>query len=200
VTHPAVTDPAVTDLASRPVVLVSGPPAAGKSTLARPLAAELGFALLAKDRIKETLHSSLGQEADLAWSQRLGTAAMELMWALAADAAAVVLEANFWPDHPDLRDRLTRLGRPLVEVHCECPIEECQRRYAERARSRHGVHVVAELSEQAFARCVRPVGFGRVVAVDTSLPVQVSVLAQRVRDELAMSAPAGMSEGTVSVV
>ena len=51
-----------------------------------------------KDRIKETLHDALGAPvSDLAWSNRLGGAAMELLWALAADAPAVVLEANFRP-------------------------------------------------------------------------------------------------------
>ncbi len=44
----------------RDVVLVTGAPGAGKTTLAVPLAAELGFALLAKDRIKETLAETLG--------------------------------------------------------------------------------------------------------------------------------------------
>lgn len=89
----------LTGPAARGVVIVSGPPAAGKSTLADPLAAELGFTLIAKDRIKETLHDALGWVADidLAWSQRLGAAAMELLWALALGAPAVVLEANFWP-------------------------------------------------------------------------------------------------------
>ncbi|HEY1641760.1 MAG TPA: AAA family ATPase [Streptosporangiaceae bacterium] len=47
----------------RRVVLVSGAPGAGKSTLAGPLAAELGFALLTKDRIKETLHDALAPGA-----------------------------------------------------------------------------------------------------------------------------------------
>ena len=37
----------------RRVVLVSGAPGSGKTSLAAPLAAELGFALLGKDRIKE---------------------------------------------------------------------------------------------------------------------------------------------------
>jgi predicted kinase len=121
---------------------VSGPPAAGKTTLAGPLAAELGFALLAKDRIKETLHDALGRDADLAWSRRLGAATMELLWALAADAPAVVLEANFWPDHPLNAERVRALGGRSVEVHCSCPLEECRRRYAERAASRHAVHVL----------------------------------------------------------
>ena len=77
---------------ARRLVLVTGPPAAGKTTLAGPLAAELGFALLAKDKIKETLHDALGLDPDLAWSRRLGAATIELMWALAADSPAAVLE------------------------------------------------------------------------------------------------------------
>jgi predicted kinase len=189
----------VTEPAPAVAVLVSGPPAAGKTTLAKPLAAELGFALLAKDQIKEILHDSLGEEADLAWSQRLGATAMELLWGIAVDVPAVVLEANFWPDHPALLDRLDRLHRRVVEVHCVCPLEVCQRRYAGRALSRHGVHVVDELSELAFARCERPVGFGRVITVDTSLPVEVAALSQQVRGELGLPGPAGLSEGTVSV-
>jgi predicted kinase len=189
----------VTEPAPSAAVLVSGPPAAGKTTLAGPLAAELGFALLAKDRIKEILHDSLGEEADLAWSQRLGATAMELLWGIAVDVPAVVLEANFWPDHPALLDRLARLHRQVVEVHCMCPLEVCQRRYAGRALSRHGVHVVAELSELAFARCERPVGFGRVITVDTSVPVDVAALSQQVRRELRSAGPAELSEGTVSV-
>jgi predicted kinase len=51
----------------RRVVLVSGAPGSGKTSLAAPLAAELGCALLGKDRIKETLHDALGApESDLA--------------------------------------------------------------------------------------------------------------------------------------
>ena len=62
----------------RQAVFVSGAPGAGKTTLAVPLAAELGFALVNKDRIKETLHDVLGApEPDLAWSRALGAAAME---------------------------------------------------------------------------------------------------------------------------
>jgi predicted kinase len=45
--------------ADRRFVLVSGAPATGKTTLAGPLAAALGFPLLAKDHIKETLHDAL---------------------------------------------------------------------------------------------------------------------------------------------
>lgn len=83
---------------SRQMVFVSGVPGAGQTTLAVPLAAELRFALVCKDKLKETLHGALGSPApDLAWSRKLGAAAMELLWALAADAPSLVIEGNFRP-------------------------------------------------------------------------------------------------------
>jgi predicted kinase len=171
--------------AARRVVVVSGPPAAGKSTLAAPLAAELGFTLIAKDRIKETLHDALGRaaDADLAWSQRLGAAAMELLWALALDAPAVVLEANFWPGDARVEARVRALGTVPVEVHCQCPIDECMRRYAERAPSRHPAHVDGPergVTADAFARSARPIGLGPVITVDTTRLAAVQVVAAEV--------------------
>jgi predicted kinase len=189
-----------TGLAARRVVIISGPPAAGKSTLAGPLAAELGLALIAKDRIKETLHDALGRAAgsDLVWSQRLGAAAMELLWALALDAPAVVLEANFWPGDVRLEARMRALDTVPVEVHCQCPIDECLRRYAERQSSRHPVHVDSAASSgtsETFARSARPIGLGPVITVDTTRPVDIQLVAAEVWRLLGVSQPAASRGG-----
>jgi predicted kinase len=166
----------------RRLVLVSGAPGSGKTSLAGPLAAELGFALLGKDRIKETLHDALGApEPDLAWSRRLGGAAMELLWTLAADAPAVVLEANFRPHSAYERGRISALCARPVEVNCVCPPELAARRYAERAATGHSVHVITSLSPDLLAEYDRPVGIGDVITVDTTGPVDVAALADRVR-------------------
>jgi predicted kinase len=165
----------------RRLVYVSGAPGSGKTSLAAPLAAELGYPLLGKDRIKETLHDALGApESDLAWSRRLGGAAMELLWALAADAPAVVIEANFRPSSERERAKLSGLAARPVEVHCACPAELAVRRY--NARATHPVHVVTTLPLEAMAEFDRPVGIGRLVTVDTSVPVDAAAVAASVRD------------------
>jgi predicted kinase len=171
----------------RRVVLVSGAPGAGKSTLAGPLAAELGFALLAKDRIKETLAEVFGDgEGELAWSTRLGAASMELLWVLAAEAPAAVLEANFWPGDERHERHLRKLDADAVEVHCACPLAVAMRRYSERRVSRHSVHAEAHraVSPEAWAKWAMPVGIGELVSVDTSTPVDIARLASEVRAKL----------------
>ena len=166
---------------TRRLVYVSGAPGSGKTSLAVPLAAELGYALLAKDRIKETLHDALGAPAsDLAWSRRLGGAAMELLWALAADAPAVVIEANFRPYSARERVKLSGLATHPVEVYCACPPELAVARY--NARVTHPVHVVTALGLEAMAEYDRPVGIGALVSVDTTVPVDVSAVAAAVRN------------------
>jgi hypothetical protein len=60
------------------IAYVSGRLGAGKSSPTFPLAAELGYSLVSKDLIKETLHDALfvpgDGDIDRAWSQRLGAA------------------------------------------------------------------------------------------------------------------------------
>jgi predicted kinase len=173
----------VTSPPARRIVLVSGAPGAGKSTLARPLAAVLCMPLLTKDAIKESLADSLGLgDGSAAWSTKLGGAAMELMWTLAAQAPAAVLEANFRPYSDYERRRIEGLAATVVEVHCACPPQEAARRYTERGRraNRHAIHVLRAMTADQMAEYDRPIGLGRLVITDTGAPVDVADLAARV--------------------
>src|SRR5262249_1222521 len=104
---------------------------------------------------------------------------MELLWALAADAPAVVIEANFRPYSQRERDKLSALAARPVEVHCACPAELAVRRY--NARETHPVHVVATLPVEAMAEFDRPVGIGSLVSVDTAVPGAAAAVAAAVR-------------------
>ena len=176
----------------RTIVMISGSPGAGKTTLARPLARALGMPLFAKDSIKERIHDALAEPGPVQtrWSRRLGAAAMEMLWLLAADAPACVLEANFWAGHEQQNDALRALSRggKLVEVYCTAPKEVVMQRFRERAAAgeRHAVHPDTELSIERWERDWSvPVGIGQVLRVDTSAPVDVARVAAEVRALLA---------------
>ena len=174
------------------IVLISGPPASGKTTIARPLAEALGFALLTKDDIKESLFTSLnGPPSDLAYSRQIGSAAMNLLWTLAPYCPQVVLEANFRTRSPFERERLAALlrrpGARLVEIHCQVPLEEAGRRFAQRARDErhHPAHALREMSVEQLAEYAEPFGMGPVITVHTIEPVDLPALVEETRELLA---------------
>jgi predicted kinase len=165
------------------LVIVSGPPAAGKTTIAVPLAQLLGLPLLAKDTLKESLHDVLGGEGR-AWSQRLGVATFELMFSvldeLLANGCSVVAEGNF-----SRADKFLALpASRMIEVHVTAPPDVLRDRYSTRA-ARHAVHydneVVDEVPERAAAGEWDPLGVGETIVVDTTDPVDVEAIAHRVR-------------------
>ncbi|MEZ4744027.1 MAG: AAA family ATPase [Bdellovibrionota bacterium] len=64
------------------LILILGPPCAGKTTLAKKLAADLEIPQIGKDEIKELLfnHINIGSRE---WSKKLGGASIELLyWAI----------------------------------------------------------------------------------------------------------------------
>jgi predicted kinase len=131
------------------LVIVSGAPAAGKTTLARRLAADLRLPVIAKDNIKEALGDALGAP-DRDASKLLGAATYRLLYAIAGwllDAGAgLILESNFWRGvaEPELAPLVAR-SRPVL-VHCEAASAVILQRYASRGarRERHPVHFDAD--------------------------------------------------------
>lgn len=169
------------------IVLISGPPASGKTTLARPLAEALECALLSKDDLKESLFNSMnGPPGDLDFSHRLSLAAMDLLWALAPHCPSVMLEANFRTQSPHEREQvallLNRFGGNMVEIHCRIPIDEAARRFAERSRTErhHPAHALQEMSVGQLAEYAAPFAMNSVIEVDTAKPVDIAALARQV--------------------
>jgi hypothetical protein len=163
-------------------VVVSGPPASGKSTLAPRLASDLGLPLIAKDTIKDALMSVL-PVPDVEPSRQIGRGAVAAMIAVAAESPiGAVIESNFYPSVAvaDLR----RLPGKVLEVFCRCEKEIAFDRYRGRAGTRHGGHFDAVRTEQELwnDEVAEPVAGGwPVLEVDTNEPVDVAKVLAFVR-------------------
>jgi hypothetical protein len=157
------------------LVLVTGAPGSGKTTLAMPLARHLGLPLITKDTIKEALFDTLGT-GDHTWSQRLGAASFQVMFALARHSSAAVLEANFYPAHTPALQAICQ--RP-IQVLCHCPAAEAYRRYVARSGDRHAGHLDhLPANQHKAAQPWEPLGLaGPVLRVDTSGPVDIPAVA-----------------------
>ena len=152
-------------------VLVGGWPGSGKSTLAVALAAHLGLPLVAKDEIKEALADALGDPQDVAASQRLGRASVQVMLRVAQRCPAAVLDSTWFPQ---VRPLVAALPGALVEVRCVVDVELARRRYAARAAGRHAGHLDRQRGdEELWGSPVLPLGVGPLVEVDTSGDVDV---------------------------
>lgn len=161
-------------------VVVTGPPASGKSTLARALAVRLELPLIAKDVIKEALMEVLGTPGDVEQSHRLGRAAVFAMMALARANAGAVLD-SVWLGYtiPMIRE----LTPPVVEVRCEVAREIAAARYDARVPDRHAGHLGRQRPPEELWNedLLAPLGVGPVVRVNTETPVRIDQVANQVR-------------------
>lgn len=127
------------------LVIVSGSPGAGKSTLAVQLARELALPLLSKDDVKEAIGDVI-RASDREESQRIGVAAYRVLYMLVArllDAGTgVVLESNFTRGRAEAELEPFVAKSHAVLVQCDVPDAVALERYRTRAASgtRHAVH------------------------------------------------------------
>ncbi|HEY1283843.1 MAG TPA: AAA family ATPase [Steroidobacteraceae bacterium] len=134
------------------VIVVTGLPGTGKSTLARVLGARFLLPVLCKDAIKEPLLDMLGAH-DAAASRRLSDASFAALFAMARELSAarlsMVLEGNFrrGEHEPTLRNALAAaapaLSEPnIAQVLCTTPEPERLARLSKRDGdpSRHPGH------------------------------------------------------------
>jgi predicted kinase len=176
-------------------VVVSGPPASGKTTLARALAPALGLPLIAKDTIKQALMTVL-PVPDIPASRTIGTASVAALLAVAAETRGTVLE-SVWHRSYAVAD-LGNLPGAIVEVFCRCDPAIAAERYAARAGTRAAGHFDAErtIGELWNDDVARPVAGGwAVIEVDTTTRVDITPLVARIRAAAAAPPGCGGSRG-----
>lgn len=169
------------------LLVVSGPPGAGKSSLARRLADGLGLPLFSKDMVKESLFDTLGW-SDRAWSKRLSHASLAVLFRVAEEQVragrSCVIEANFDPAlaAPSLSAIARRYPVEIVQVQLQVEPDTLIERFKRRRASgkRHPGH-----SDHEFTDADLPILLpgrlgsipipGRVIEVDTTDFAQVDV-------------------------
>jgi predicted kinase len=158
------------------LIVVSGAPGTGKSTIARELGAALRLPVLSLDPIKEALADVLGL-GDEDWSNRVGDAAAEVVFRLAADFPDAVAE-GWW--RGARRDRAVAEFAGAVEVFCHAdPDLAATRSLARRETGRHPIHrdminpagVGSAAYIASLAATVTPLQLGGpLIEVDTGRP------------------------------
>ena len=162
------------------IIIITGAPCTGKTTLARRIAQEFRLPLAAKDDLKESLFESLGWK-DRAWSQQLGRATMRLLFYFVESQIAAgrscIVESNFRADlaTQEFRALQQRDNFVPLQIVLKCERAILAQRFRARWHSgaRHPGHVDHLSSDEELAAILagdyRAMDLGgQVIEIDTT--------------------------------
>jgi predicted kinase len=178
-------------------VIVTGPPASGKTVLAGRLSSSLHLPLFSRDAIKERLFDELGV-AGREWSSKLGAASFRILFSMADSLFAAqqrcILETNF--SHraaATLQEMAHRHNMTLLQVFCLADVETLRKRFEKRALSgeRHPGHVDADRltaeGDGIFTATAGPLPLeGPLIEVDTThfAAIDHTALAKKIETQI----------------
>jgi predicted kinase len=162
------------------IVIVTGRPAAGKSTLAKWLSQELKLSLVSKDSIREELFDRLGWK-DRKWAQELGRASVDMMFYFAHAELevghSIIMDNSFYPpvSNPRFQALKEKYQAESIQIVCDSDRETLFQRFKSRADSgnRHPGHGDQDVLDELYANladnssAVLEIG-GSVIEVDTT--------------------------------
>jgi len=139
------------------IIIVTGRPAAGKSTLAKWLAKELELPVVSKDEIREELFNRLGWK-DRKWAQELGKASVDMMFYFARaeldGAHSIIMDNAFYPpiSTPRFQALKKQYGAESIQIVCDSDRETLFRRFKTRADSgtRHPGHGDKDVLDELY--------------------------------------------------
>ncbi len=130
------------------IILITGHPGTGKTSLAKALAQKLNLPLTCKDQFKEVLFDTLGWSTE-EWSNRLSAASWALLYQqierLLSAGVDQIVESNFDPQYANSRwaKLRERYSFRLLQIRCEAHADVLMARYQARIANgtRHPGHM-----------------------------------------------------------
>jgi predicted kinase len=179
-------------VSQKPLVVISGLPGSGKTTLGRRLARALNLPLIDKDDILDRLFETKGV-GDAVWRRMLSRESDAILQrdATSSNGAVVV---SFWRQ-PGMRedsgtptDWIAALSEQVVNVRCVCGPEIAASRFLQ--RTRHPGHLDGGASPADVLASIRasavlpPIDVGRRIDVDTSGESELNAIVLAIRNLL----------------
>ncbi|MFD2610342.1 AAA family ATPase [Deinococcus taklimakanensis] len=162
------------------LLVVSGLPASGKTTLATALSTALRWPLVTKDDYKAILLDAAPPERREAEATTNGPLSFALMWHVAEvilrAGGNAVLETHFYRPQSEahIRELAGRHAAQLAQIYCEAPLDELNRRHAARVAlgKRPGIDRPFDLSQMPPGACWEPLNLGNapLLRLDTTQP------------------------------